>query len=801
MKFTLSWLKDYVDISHSAAELAAGLTMAGLEVDSVEEIGGGLDQVVIARVVDVASHPDADRLHVCRVDDGAGVHQIVCGATNVHAGMTTVMARPGAVLPGGFKIKPSKLRGVKSDGMLCSATELGLEDASDGILDLEGEFIAGTPVAEALGLADTLIEVDLTPNRADCASVIGIAREAAAIEKKELKRPEVRELEFASSAEFKVKVADFDLCRRYCGCLVTGVKVGPSPWWLAKRLLSVGVRPINNVVDITNYVMLELGQPMHAFDFNRIAGGGVEARPAREGERIKTLDGQEHELAADMLVIADGRGPVAVAGVMGGEETQVDEDTCDILIESACFSPVSVRRTARRLNLATDSSYRFERGVDPRGTAYALARAVDLVVEICGGTLRGPAVDVKSSQPQRVKLLFRPERCNKLLGTKLDVDEFIDLLTSIEIEYRRIDDHTIEALVPTFRVDIEREIDLVEEIARLIGYDRLPESLPKVTLAPALESPERVFRLKAAAAMVETGFNEVINYSFVSPRSLEILGHAIGSEEILVSLKNPLAEEQSVMRTSMLPGLIENLSHNINRQIPGLKIFEVGKVFVSKGENIQPHENTRLTAIMAGRRNSGAPVIHFGREKTDLFDVTGTVEAFMDRMGFSLDPFTLNDSIPFGDGGAIDISVSGVNVGVCGGLSPKVLREFGVKDGAWFLDLDLDLLQGIKREGKTFSPLPKFPAVYRDIAIVLSESTPVAQLMACIEHSGGELLESTELFDVYRGDKVEPGMKSVAVRLVFRSSKSTLKDKQINKVMNKILAVISTDLDGKLRES
>ena len=800
MKFTLSWLEQYVDLDTGADDLAARLTMAGLEVDSVEETGLGLDQVVIARVIEVGNHPDADRLHVCLVDDGAGTHQIVCGAANVHAGMITVMARPGAVLPGGIKIKASKLRGVDSAGMLCSATELGLDETSKGILDLDAKLNVGDPVAEALGLADTLIEVDLTPNRSDCASVVGIAREVAAFSGSDLRLPKVEPLSFGRGEGFKVSIADYDLCPRYCGCLVRGLKVAPSPWWLKKRLLSVGLRPINNVVDITNFIMLELGQPMHAFDFRRLAGGRVEARPARSDEKIVTLDGQEHQLERDMLVIADGEGPVAVAGVMGGAESQVDESTVDILLESACFSAVSVRRTARRLNLATDSSYRFERGVDPSITDYALIRAAALVVEVCGGEVIG-AVDEKQSAAEPLKLSFRPGRCNKLLGIDLDSATQARMLASIGLESRAVSDGQLEVTVPTFRVDIEREIDLVEEIARLFGYDRLPEKLPRVALSPAESSPERNFRLKAASVMADIGFSEVINYSFVSPRHREMLG--LGGEPAagFVRLKNPLAEEQSVMRTSLLPGLLVNLNHNLNRQSAGMMIFEVGKVFSSRGEDVQPLENTRIGAILSGWRYAGAPVIHYGRERVDSYDVSGAVAAFMVQMGYKLDAPSVGEPLSYAMGSPIEIKVAGEMVGSFMEIDGKILQGFGIKQPAWFIDLDLEALMGINSSGRSFSPLPKFPAVFRDIAIVLDEETAYADLAACLEAAGGKLLESTELFDIYRGDKIDSGKKSVAVRLVFRSPNATLKEKQINKAMNKILAQIDSNLGGKLREN
>jgi len=799
MKFTLSWLREYVDHGLSADRLAAGLTMAGLEVDSVEELGAGLDQVVIARVEAVEPHPSADRLHVCRVNDGEGDLQIVCGATNVRPGMNAVLARIGAELPGGFKIKKAKLRGVESFGMLCSEAELGLAEEAQGIMEVEDALAPGVPVAEALGLADTMIEVDLTPNRADCASVIGIAREVAAFSGAELKMPAVRGPRFADQAPFSVGIDDYGLCPRYCGCLIRGVKVGPSPWWLAKRLLSVGLRPINNVVDITNYVMLEQGQPLHAFDFARIEGGGVVARPAREGEKIVTLDGRERELSAGMLVIADSRGPVAVAGVMGGEGSQVSENTVDILLESACFSPVSVRRTARNLNLATDSSYRFERGVDPGNTAAVLSRAVDMILEICGGRVDG-ALDVKKEEFRGASLRLRPERCNRLLGTAISPDDIAGMLSAIGMECRTAAGGALEVTVPTFRIDIEREVDLIEEVARLVGYDRIGETLPKVTLAPARESGERLFRLKAARAMVAAGFLEAVNYSFVSPDHREKLGLE-ADDGLMVRLLNPLAEEQSVMRTSLLPGLLANLAHNLNRQSEGVRLFEVGKVFFSRGPDVQPDENTRMAAVMAGRRTDGAPVLHYGREQMDFFDASGAVEWFLDFMGYEADALEWDSSVSFGRGGAAAVRVNGVRVGSCGGFDPEVLRRFGIKQPAWFLDIDLDLLMGVKKKERSFRPLPKFPAVFRDIAVILPQETPAAALMDAVAKGGGGLLERAEIFDVFTGRNVEPGKKSVAVRLVFRSGNSTLKDKQVNRALDGILKVISAELGGKLRES
>ncbi|MFO7606422.1 MAG: phenylalanine--tRNA ligase subunit beta, partial [Desulfurivibrionaceae bacterium] len=612
MKFTVNWLKKYIDFDLSNRELADRLTMAGLEVDSVEDLYPGLDDLRVGLVKGVKPHPNADRLSLCEVDDGESVRRVVCGAPNVRAGMLTALAVPGTVMPGGFKIKPAKIRGEASEGMLCSAHELGISPDKAGIMDLPADLSPGQSLVEALELRDTLIEVDLTPNRPDCASVIGTAREVGAFVGKKVKHPGAGDLPELSGADlpFAVEVRDFAACPRYSARMVKGVRIAPSPWWLQRLLLAVGLRPINNVVDVTNFVMLEYGQPLHAFDFIKLSGGRIVVRRAAKGEKTETLDGVERQLDEEMLLICDAERPVAVAGVMGGGNSEVSDDTVDILLESACFDPVSIRRTSRRLNLATDSSYRFERGVDPQGTVRALERAVELIVELAGGVAVPVGVDLKEGSPENSPIDLRVRRCNDLLGLDLGARQIADYLESIEIDADPVGEETLKVTPPGFRVDLEREVDLFEEVARLVGYNEIPVTLPHVPLSFADRDPAREIRKEVAAIMTAQGYNEAINYSFVSERHYDMLGLAPDhSARRNVRLLNPLAEDQSIMRTMLLPGILENLKRNVNHQRPDIKLFEVGKVFHPTDSEL-PDEEMRLVAVISGKRNPDSPPLH-----------------------------------------------------------------------------------------------------------------------------------------------------------------------------------------------
>ncbi len=805
MKFTVNWLKEYIDFDLSNAELADRLTMAGLEVDSVEPLGGGLDGIRVVQIRKVVPHPDADRLSLCDVDDGEGIRRVVCGAPNAREGMLTALAVPGTEMPGGFKIKPAKIRGEASDGMLCSASELGISEDKGGIMDLPPEVSPGQPLVEALSLEDTMIEVDLTPNRPDCASVIGTAREVGGFAGTRLRHPVSDDLPplTGEGVPFSVDVEDFDACPRYAARMVKGVKIGPSPWWLQRLLMAVGLRPINNVVDITNFVMLEYGQPLHAFDFDKLAGGKIIVRKAADGEKTQTLDGTERELDSEMLLICDAERPVAVAGVMGGGNSEVSDTTTDILLESACFNPISIRRTSRQLNLATDSSYRFERGVDPQGSVRALERAIQLIVDLAGGKALPGGVDHKDGLKDIAPLTLRVQKCNDLLGVDLTAEQIADYLGSIEIPSKTTEENVLEVTPPPFRVDLEREVDMFEEVARLVGYNEIPVSLPQVPLSFADQEPARELRKQAAAIMTAQGYYEAINYSFVSERHFDMLGLAEDHRaRKTVPLVNPLAEDQSVMRTMLLPGILENVRRNINHQSPDVRMFETGKVFLPTGGE-QPEEEMRLVAVLSGNRWPGSPVIHFGSEHVDLYDIKACAQNLLSGLRrYDVEMVEGVDPPEYVEPGSYMVLDTGdLMVGELGLLSGKCLREFGIKVPVYFLDLSLTHIENIAPTPKAFKSLSRFPSVRWDLALLVKEDVPAGEMAAAIMGCGDEIVEKAEVVDVFRGDSIEAGYKSVAIAVTYRDIEKTLEDEAVQKVHQKIIDIIGNRFGGKLREA
>ncbi|MFH7320373.1 phenylalanine--tRNA ligase subunit beta [Desulfurivibrio sp. D14AmB] len=811
MKCTENWLKEYVAVEFGPDEIAARLTMLGLEVDAVEPLYPGLDGVCVGRVLSVTRHPNADRLSLCEVDDGGErPRRVVCGAPNVRPGMFTPLALPGAVLPGNFKIKASKIRGESSEGMLCADRELGLAEGqveSGGIMDLDpGEFpglVPGAPLAQVLGLRDTMIEVDLTPNRPDCAGVIGLARELAGSAGLPLRQPEVSPPELAGSEPpFAVKVEAPD-CLRYCARLIRGVKIAPSPWWLRRRLLAVGLRPINNVVDVTNYVMMEYGQPMHAFDFDRLAGGLIRVRRAEAGEKMTTLDGVERQLTPEMLLIADAAQAVAVAGIMGGSDSEVGLESVNILLESACFEAKSVRATAAALKLATDSSYRFERGVDPQAAPRALARAMKLIVSLAGGEVAPGGVDYREGVVDPPLLTLRLGRINDLLGTDLDLETVARHLAGIEIHGERLDDQALQIRPPSFRVDLEREVDLIEEVARLIGYDRIPTAMPMVAMEmPATADGDQRPRIKAIMAAL--GCYEAVNYSFVNPAHADWMGlDAADQRRRMLPLLNPLSEEQGVMRTTLLPGLLENARHNINHQCPDLRLFELGKVFFAEPSSALPREEERLAAVFGGRRHPGSPLLWEGEATVDLYDLKGLLEELLDglrRSGPVLVP--AEDPPPYAlPGSCFNLNHEGGKLGECGKLHPRVLKAFGIKQELLYLDLSSSRLLALPATRPAFTPLPRFPSVKWDLALLVPEEVPAGEMLTVIRQAGGKLLEHVEIFDVYRGKNIEPGRKSVAFAIHYRDAERTLNEETVAVVHRKIIDQLVIRFHGQLREA
>ncbi len=812
MKLTLDWLQNYVDLDGLAPEkLADHLTMLGLEVDTVTPLYDELASLRTGLVVSAEKHPDADKLTVCQVKIGEEMHQIVCGAPNVRQGLAVVVALPGTILPGDFKISKSKIRGIASGGMICSERELGLGTSHDGIMELPESTEHGQAFIDALGLKDTFVEVDLTPNRPDCASVIGVAREVAGILRRPLALP-VNDTNIEhTSKEFAIEIESSDLCPRYAGRLIKNVRIGPSPWWLRKRLLSIGQRPINNIVDITNFVMMEYGQPLHAFDFDTLAGKKIVVRAPKANEMtFTTLDGSLRELDAEMMMICDGEKPVAVAGIMGGQNSEVTGATTNILLESACFNPVSIRRTARKLNLASEASYRFERGVDPEGTINALNRAVQLICELAGGQAPEDGVDCYGGRKETKVLKLSVANAMSLLGISLTAGEIVDLLGSIGILCRAQDDQMILVEAPSFRVDIEREADLIEEVARLYGYNNIPTTLPKVALSYPEQDKQRLRRLYIADRLVSAGFTEAINYSFVSEKHTEMLGLAeVDKRCQVVRLLNPISEEQGVLRSMLLPGLLENVRRNINFQKTDVKLFEVGKVFSPAGDNIQPVEMMRLAGVLSGNRYGESSPLYFKQEAVDIFDAKGIVEFILREMGLGCKDNsegvhfaypTEDCSEPYGETGyCLDVFHASKKLGSIGKFKTEVLRRFSIKHDVFFFDLDFQGVCQPPTIAKKFASLPIYPSVKRDIAMVVMDSVSTGQLLEAVRKHPDKLIESCELFDVFQGGKIQQGHKSVALSITYRSESKTLTEKNVEKSHDKILHLLTEQFGGTFR--
>ena len=811
MKFTLSWLGTFVSIDGlSPAQLADRLTMLGLEVESVEKLYQGLDRILTARVVAVRPHPNADRLSLCDVDTGQETVQVVCGAPNVRPGLVSALALPGVTLPGGMKIGKARVRGEQSLGMLCSARELGLGDDHSGIIELDGGLAPGRPLTEALDLDDTLIEIDLTPNRPDCASVIGIAREVAGFTGNPLRQPvtDVPALT-GEGVDFKVTIREPSLCPRYAARRLRNVRVGPSPWWLQRQLLAVGMRPINNIVDVTNFVMLEYGQPLHAFDFSRLAGGEIVVRLPGPGEsRFTTLDGVERRIEPDMLMICDGQRPVAVAGIMGGLDSEVTDATTEVLLESACFDPVSIRRTARRLNISSEASYRFERGVDPELATRAVERAVQLMAEVADAEILPSGVDAYPGQREPLLLDLRVRRVNELLGVRLNSGQVASYLRSIGFGVADAGEDLLKITVPSFRLDVEREVDLVEEIARLVGYNEIPVTSPRIAMEYPRQDELRDLRHQVAAILTGQGFYEAINYSFTAERHLDLVGLAPDDPRRSVTrLLNPLTEEQAVMRTMLLPGLLENIRRNINFQRPDIRLFEIGKIFLQGETGAQPEERFQVCAVMSGGRYPGARPLYFSGQEVDLFDIKGAVECLLETLrirrgegGVELVP--ASDHVqPYSDPEmALRIMGQGGEIGRIGRLSRKTTRGFGLKQPVYFFELDLEDLAAMPRRAREFKPLPRYPSVRRDIALVVADAVPAGDLLRAITDQRERFVESADIFDVYRGKPIADGMKSVALSVTYRSPEQTLDDETVDRIHQKIVESLMATFDARYRK-
>jgi len=804
MKVTLKWLKDYVDFDLTADDLSHRLTMAGLEVDGMERLGEGLDTVVVARLADVQKHPDAERLTVCKVETGSLTQQVVCGAQNHKTGDLVALAQIGTVLPGDFKIKKSKIRGQESCGMLCSVSELGLADESDGILILPHDLTVGQPVFKELGLKDVVYEIGLTPNRADCLSVVGVAREISAMVEAELRLPVpvIAESDCASSDKTSVVVEDADLCPRYAARLIENVQIGPSPAWLVQRLEAVGMRSINNVVDITNFVMMELGQPLHAFDFNLLRGRRILVRRAQDGDQFTTLDGQIRTLMGSDLVICDGEGPVALAGVMGGGNSEVSQETTDILLESAYFNPTAIRRTSKRLGLHTESSHRFERGTDVDMVPLALDRAAALIAELADGSIASGVVDVYPEELTRRVVTITASRVSQVLGLEVDADDMRKKLSSIGLNCEHqadCCDGVVSVTIPNFRPDLEREIDLIEEVARLIGYDHIPATMPVSTLTcqqlPVHLSLERQVRDR----MIQMGYAEVINYSFFNPNCLAKIRLAVDDlRRQNVQILNPLTEEQGSMRTTLVPSLLETAARNQAYRSEDLALFELRPVFQPEAGAELPCESLRLTAVLCGRREPQG--WSQSAETADFFDMKGVVEQLLAHLKIADVSWQTEHDEPFYHPGKSCALYKGERLlGTLGELHPEVLHSFDLGQAVILCDLDAEALFDLSDDTVKFQPLSRFPDVQRDSAFLVDANITAQQALAVLGQVKIKDLESIELFDVYSGEGIPAGKKSLAIRACYRAMDRTLTDELIQNLHGKLIRAMEREFGAELR--
>ncbi len=789
MKISENWLREWANPELTSEQLVAQLTMAGLEVDSVEAASPVLDKVVVAEVQSCTQHPDADRLKLCTVNDGTGKPvQVVCGAKNVKQGLKVVFAQVGAELPG-FKIKKAKLRGVESNGMICSESELKMAESSDGILVLPDDAPVGSAIVDYLGLDDTLIEIDLTPNRGDCLSIAGVAREVVANNGVQITPPENFLVADTIQDTFSVELINSEACPHYVGRIIRGVKAdAKSPLWMTEKLRRCGLRSISPVVDVTNYVMMELGQPMHGFDLNKLSGG-IRVRNAHAGEKIELLDGSEVECRDDTLVIADHEKAVALAGIMGGQGSSVQDDTTDILLEAAFFAPRHIAGKARSYGLHTDSSHRFERGVDPELQVRAIQRASKLLIDIVGGEA-GPVFEqsVSDHMPSTPNILLRHARIERLLGIMVSHEQVTKILTDLDIQFtQQTDGWLVKA--PSYRFDINIEADLIEEIGRIIGYDNIPGTQEAVHAEMGAFSESRVAVDSMRNMLVDRGFYEVITYSFVSPEIQQILH----PEQATLSLSNPISSDMSEMRTRLLPGLIQAAKHNLNRQQSRVRLFETGLCFIPEGDELI--QKNHISAIISG--TSKAESWTGEKKAVDFYDIKGDLQSLMEMANGQDFEFRKTQNQIMHPGQAADIYFQGELVGFVGALHPTVLKALDIDQKLYVFEIELEVLQF--RHVAEFKGLSKFPSIRRDLALIVDENVTAQELIDTIYSLKSKIIQDVFVFDVYTGKEVTSFRKSVALGLILQDFSRTLTDQDVEKTVSDILKILEKQQNAVLR--
>lgn len=823
MKVSLKWLKDYVDIKLASKELAEKLTMAGLEVRAIETVGGTWDNVVIGEVIALNPHPNADRLRLATVDLGTEQVTTVCGAPNIDLGQRVAFAHVGARLVDAHTgeaavLKPAKIRGIVSEGMVCSEKELGISESHEGILVLPPEAPRGAPLSAYLG--DVVLDVDITPNRPDCLSAIGIAREIAALTGESLRVPEVHyeETEKPIDSLASVDIVNPDLCPRYCASLVTGITIAPSPGWLQQRLNSCGMRPINNVVDVTNYVMLEYGQPLHAFDYDKLKGRQIIVRKAGDGETINTLDGSKRTLNADILVIADKEEAVAVAGIMGGLDSEVTDGTDTILLESANFDQAAIRRGCNHLQFRSEASIRFDKGLNSQLPLLPLKRATQLLLELAGGKAAKNIIDVYpgKSEPNLISLTTREVK--RLAGFKVDIDEILKVLKALGFECREGNSSSqILVCAPYWRSDIKCSADLVEEIARIIGYDKVPMTrlsspLPpqKSGLSPAVQHSNLKERLNCV--LTGFGFQEILTYSLVSLEKLQKLSPKLELKISPLKVANPMTREQEYLRTSLRAGLLAALAHNQKFEQAGIRLFEIGRVFLpqhhhviatlseTKGKQSQegrelPQEKEMFCAVLSGARAELS--WQADEDPLDFFDAKGIVENLLNQLGLNAS-FESSDDEGLHPGRSANVIVEDDRLGVVGDVHPRVAQAFELSDVVCLIEIDLEKLLTKTTGTKGYRSIPRFPNVSRDVALVIDEQVTYRRVKEIIQSF--PLVMRVTLFDLYRGEQIREGKKSFAIRIVYQSPSHTLTDEEVDKTQKEMLAILRMALGANLRD-
>ena len=799
MLISLNWLKQYIDLEGiSIEELDNTLTMIGQEVEKIERQGESLGNIVTAQIVEKEMHPDSDHLTVCKVDDGNEVLQIVCGASNHKQGDKVVLARIGAVLGGDFKIKKTKIRGMESFGMLCSEKELGLSDNHDGIMILPEDTKTGIEIKDYFGLDDTIFELEITPNRPDCLSHIGIARELAVYYNKELHLPETKmhEKHFEKTENFiHIEIADETISKRYTSKIVKNVTVKESPEWLQKRLNSIGIRSINNIVDVTNFVLMEMGHPIHAFDLSKIEGKKIIVRRAEDGEKVVTLDEKERKLNPDDIVIADGNKAVALGGVMGGYNSEIDSNTKDVLIEVAHFNPYNIRKTSKRLTLSSDASYRFERGIDLEDAVRVIDRVAELIQETAGGEILHGVSEAYPVKYEETIVEFNMKRFEKFVGKEIEKERIIEIFENLEIT---VDDKGEVLLLtpPSFRNDLEREQDFYEEIIRIYGFDNIESVMPKLDINPIrIDTLREIDLLRSAAVAVGTGLREVINYSFIPRNALEKIRYNDAAGDEIIEVRKPITEDFVIMRPTLLYSLIKNAKDNINRNITDIRFFETTKTFKRVEGKIE--EEQKFGIILGGE-----PEKYIWNVKPvpyDFYDLKGIVEEIFSKIRFEKYTLVRTTKESYHPGRAADVYVGKEYIGTFGELHPDVMENFDLKKRLLTAELRLEALIKYSDKNIFFKGINKFPAVPRDLALVIEENILVGDVIKSIAKLS-PVIEKVELFDVYQGAGVEAGKKSIAISIVLREKNKTLEENEINSVISKILEKVKKDFGAELRQ-